>query len=611
MGYPSVWIHARRGNGIRAWTTGGNGGYKNRDTSYLLSPCFDFSGLNTDPRISFALSVHTEARVDGAWLELSDNGGQTWRKIGSQNDGVNWYNDSKINTNFAFWTGTNRVNWEIAQNILTQAARKDRVRVRFAFTSDAKNEALFDGIAVDNLIVSEIPASDLAIDNIKRADDSDCGSALDSLSVRIFNLGSTAQNSFTVSYRLDNNVVVTDTVNNVSINPNQSVIYKFKAPVNTALPFGSHTFRAWVNQNNDNIRPNDTTRTTFFIAPPTGGNLAFNFDNALPPQYWIASRAKFEVGEHGNRPTNGYATANIFNDTIIVGRDSILTPNAQTFDLTTNKFGAVRATDSLSYAFRFVNANTPYAGYDLTNQDTFRVMASENCGRTWTMLDTISRSRHTPTDTFRSKKISLRQFEGKFIKIRFFVTSAINSSVGYFFDLDNVSFQSACPATFNAQATVRNVQGSSANGEITLANPTGGLAPYIYAWSNGATTQNLRNLTSGIYTVTITDGNSCRDIKAITVNQVTPTEELNSPIDKWLLAPNPTTDAATLTLELRKTTDVKVQIINLLGQVVSEERREKIKEAQFDIDLSHQPAGIYLIRILAENKVKTIRIAKQ
>jgi hypothetical protein len=38
---------------------------------------------------------------------------------------------------------------------------------------------------------------------------------------------------------------------------------------------------------------------------------------------------------------------------------------------------------------------------------------------------------------------------------------------------------------------------------------SGGVAPYSYAWSNGATTKNISSLLTGPYTVTITDANGC------------------------------------------------------------------------------------------------------
>lgn len=58
----------------------------------------------------------------------------------------------------------------------------------------------------------------------------------------------------------------------------------------------------------------------------------------------------------------------------------------------------------------------------------------------------------------------------------------------------------------------------SSTGTITVS-PSGGTTPYSYNWNTSATTQNLSNLTSGTYTVTITDARNCQSIKSITVSQ--------------------------------------------------------------------------------------------
>jgi hypothetical protein len=52
--------------------------------------------------------------------------------------------------------------------------------------------------------------------------------------------------------------------------------------------------------------------------------------------------------------------------------------------------------------------------------------------------------------------------------------------------------------------------------DITL---TGGVAPYIYYWSNGETTEDISNLTAGTYTVYVTDANGCTVEESVTITQ--------------------------------------------------------------------------------------------
>ena len=60
---------------------------------------------------------------------------------------------------------------------------------------------------------------------------------------------------------------------------------------------------------------------------------------------------------------------------------------------------------------------------------------------------------------------------------------------------------------FGGQTDVTCFGGS--NGTISLVTVTGSTPPYTFLWSNGATTQNLTNLSAGDYTVTVTDAQGC------------------------------------------------------------------------------------------------------
>ncbi len=66
---------------------------------------------------------------------------------------------------------------------------------------------------------------------------------------------------------------------------------------------------------------------------------------------------------------------------------------------------------------------------------------------------------------------------------------------------------------------------SSCNGDndgVISISVTGGTTPYSYEWSNGATTEDLINLTAGEYTVTITDANDCSVTATATFTEPTP-----------------------------------------------------------------------------------------
>jgi subtilisin-like proprotein convertase family protein len=72
-------------------------------------------------------------------------------------------------------------------------------------------------------------------------------------------------------------------------------------------------------------------------------------------------------------------------------------------------------------------------------------------------------------------------------------------------------------ASLSASASPASCYGLS-NASISL-NVSGGTAPYSFNWSNGANTQNVNNIPAGIYSVTVTDANSCAGTSTVTVSE--------------------------------------------------------------------------------------------
>lgn len=65
------------------------------------------------------------------------------------------------------------------------------------------------------------------------------------------------------------------------------------------------------------------------------------------------------------------------------------------------------------------------------------------------------------------------------------------------------------PAALTVSGTTTDVSCSGAGDGSVDITVTGGITPYSYLWSNGATTEDLNNLQTGSYTPTITDANGC------------------------------------------------------------------------------------------------------
>ncbi|RIV17852.1 hypothetical protein DYU11_30730 [Fibrisoma montanum] len=83
----------------------------------------------------------------------------------------------------------------------------------------------------------------------------------------------------------------------------------------------------------------------------------------------------------------------------------------------------------------------------------------------------------------------------------------------------SVTISQPQPLSLSAQATPVTCFGR-ADGAIQLA-VSGGTQPYVYQWSNGATTEDLTSLIAGIYSVTVTDSNGCTAGTSVTVTQPT------------------------------------------------------------------------------------------
>jgi len=74
----------------------------------------------------------------------------------------------------------------------------------------------------------------------------------------------------------------------------------------------------------------------------------------------------------------------------------------------------------------------------------------------------------------------------------------------------------------NVTATTVSTTCDLSNGSINVS-VSGGVSPYTFNWSNGATTEDLSNIPAGSYSVTVTGANGCTRVANVTVNNNNPT----------------------------------------------------------------------------------------
>lgn len=162
----NVWLTDNRDNPFR---TSVEAFYNANEQSYVESPYFDITTLDR-PTVSLSYWSDTDKGADGVVLLCTTDNGQSWFRIGQQNQGLNWYNFQLIlgkpgnnGSNFdnQGWSGNaqfvEQQTWrtarfaldEVLQRLQDNHSSQKLIRFRVAFGSNADNppNAQFDGFA--------------------------------------------------------------------------------------------------------------------------------------------------------------------------------------------------------------------------------------------------------------------------------------------------------------------------------------------------------------------------------------------------------------------------------------------------------------------------------
>jgi hypothetical protein len=172
----------------------------------------------------------------------------------------------------------------------------------------------------------------------------------------------------------------------------------------------------------------------------------------------------------------------------------------------------------------------------------------------------------------------------------------------------SASFTVGAPAALNSSVSFTNSNGN--NGIIDLS-VSGGTAPYTYAWSNGANTQDINNLVPGTYTVTITDANGCSTTE--TVNMILSATDESNFVESFNVMPNPNNGEFIIQIELSTAENLRIELVDVLGRKLREWNVSGQQSMQIPVDISEQASGMYLVILRTENgniQTKKITVGK-
>ncbi len=142
-------------------------------------------------------------------------------------------------------------------------------------------------------------------------------------------------------------------------------------------------------------------------------------------------------------------------------------------------------------------------------------------------------------------------------------------------------------------ATITN----NGNGSLT-ASGSGGTGSYTYLWNSlagGQTTATATGLTSGTYTVVVSDANGCNTLVTLDIIVVGQTEINHE--NTIVVFPNPASDNVYIDLTLNEFSDVQINILNITGQAILSKEYVVNKNDRIELNTSSLLSGVYTIQL--------------
>ncbi|HEY6978426.1 MAG TPA: T9SS type A sorting domain-containing protein, partial [Chitinophagaceae bacterium] len=171
-------------------------------------------------------------------------------------------------------------------------------------------------------------------------------------------------------------------------------------------------------------------------------------------------------------------------------------------------------------------------------------------------------------------------------------------------------------------STITNAGGkNSCDGSASLS-ASGGNAPYTYTWNDGFVGASRNNLCKGLYTVTVEDARSCTAVIKIKVlygsSQLTSTNtqdmSINEPvtISGVSVSPNPVKDIVKIIINAVHPDNASIMLFDLSGKLMASDKINLITGKNIKtMNFGSYTEGIYILKVISDNKVRTFKILLQ
>ncbi|MDA3952432.1 MAG: T9SS type A sorting domain-containing protein [Bacteroidales bacterium] len=155
-GTPDNVIINSAASGENAWVTNLDGYYFPNDSSYLLSPCFNFVGKDSIV-FEFKCNAFAEDKVDGLSLLYSIDDGDFWNLVPKNNDFYwNWYSEVLISELGLPGIDSTNGEWITFRQLLPpDCSNQNGIKFKFVFGSD--QFAIEEGAGIDDIKIYEAP----------------------------------------------------------------------------------------------------------------------------------------------------------------------------------------------------------------------------------------------------------------------------------------------------------------------------------------------------------------------------------------------------------------------------------------------------------------------